>query len=100
MNGLSTHSVFVSSLVRVGNYSELNPKGCGFNRFSLRVDTKCFKWHKEVIPSLKRGRNVGIGDAPWMDLLIFDNIMYSYFKRTFLINLYNLEWVGHSVQGL
>ena len=76
MNVLSAHSVFVSSFIRVGNYSELNPKGCGFNRFSLRVDTKCFKWHKEVIPSLNRGKDVGFGDAPWMALILYYNKVY------------------------
>ena len=63
--------MFGSSLVVIGNYSELNPKGCGFSRLSSQVDNNCFKWHKPVIPPLKRGKDVGYGDAPWVALIEF-----------------------------
>ena len=70
MYRLSAHSVFASSLINIGNYSQkLNPIDCGVSRLSSKVDTKCFEWHKGFPPALQRGKIVGFGDAPWMAML-------------------------------
>ena len=99
MNKLFTHSVFGSSLVVIGNYSELNPKGCGFTRLSSKVDNNCFEWHKQVIPNLRKGKDVSLGDAPWMALIISSGFIVRTCSGSLIAN----QWIltaAHCVHDL
>ena len=49
----------------IGNYSELNPKGCGITRFTKVFDS-CFEYHRNSDPTLKAGRNATQNEVPWM----------------------------------
>ena len=70
--------MFVSSVVVIGNYSELNPKGCGFSRLTSQERGNCFEWHKDLLPQLRNGRNVIVGEAPWTCLIFASGVPKKY----------------------
>ncbi len=59
-----------SSIDVIGDYKQLNPKNCGVSRLSAQFEASCFEWQKELLPSLKNARNITIGEAPWMALIV------------------------------
>ena len=73
---MSTHSVFGSSLVIRGNYSQLNPIGCGISRLTPQMDTDCFEWYKQTSVPILGGTPVSRLDVPWMA-----HIVYKYMTR-------------------
>ena len=51
---------------QIGSYPELNADGCGLSRLSSGIDSNCFQWHNNQIPSIRDGRNVTVGEVPWL----------------------------------
>ena len=67
-------SQLVGNIVTVGNYSDLNPDGCGLSRHSIGVNTNCMKWHKDILSPIRGAKQVGLGDAPWTALIRFSRL--------------------------